>query len=93
MIENSKIGFSFSMNNSFRLCLWVWRGREGRVLEKRKDQVEELEYIGRGGFGGLNFLHNTKPSSSGGTKTLYWKRILGDFGGIISILQIDSMLL
>jgi len=56
-----------------RLCLRVWRGREGRVLEKRKEQVEEIEYIERGG---LIFLHNTKPSSFGRTKKLYWRRVL-----------------
>ena len=38
-----------------RLCLHVWRGREGRVLKKRKDQVEEIEDIGRGELWGVNF--------------------------------------
>jgi len=34
------------------------------------------------GFGGFIFLHNnTKPSSFGGTKKLYWRRVLGGFGG------------
>jgi len=31
------------------------KGREGRVLEKRNEQVEEIEYIGRGGLWGFNF--------------------------------------
>jgi len=33
--------------------------------------VEEIEDIGRRGFGRLNFLQNIKPSSFGGTKKLY----------------------
>jgi len=35
------------------------------------------------GFGGLTFLHNTKPSSFDETKKFYWRRVLGDFGGFI----------
>jgi len=27
-------------------------------------------------FGGITFLHNIKPSSFGGTKKLYWRRVL-----------------
>ena len=34
-------------------------------------------------FGGITFLHNIKPSSFGGTKKLYWRRVLGGFGGFI----------
>jgi len=30
-------------------------------------------------FGGLTFLHNTKPSSFEGTKKLYWRRVFGGF--------------
>jgi len=58
--------------------LRVWRRREGSILKKRMEQVEEIEYIRRGGedFGGLIFLHYTKPSSFGGTKKLYWRRVL-----------------
>jgi len=44
--------------------------------------------MGDEGFGGLTFLHNTKPSSFGGTKKLYWGRVLGGFGGLIRIIQI-----
>jgi len=35
------------------------------------------------GFGGLTFLHNTKLSSFGGTKKLYWRSFLRGFGGFI----------
>jgi len=35
--------------------------------------------MGGVGFGGLTFLHNTKPSSFGGTKKLYW----GGFWGVL----------
>jgi len=46
--------------------------------------VEEIEENWRGGeggtLGGLTFLHNTKLSSFGGTKKLYW-RVLGNLGG------------
>jgi hypothetical protein len=55
--------------------------------------VEEIEENGRGGLWGLTFLHDTKPSSFGGTKKLYWRRVLGGFGGLIRIFQIKSMLL
>jgi len=44
--------------------------------------------MGDEGFGGLTFLHNTKLSSFGGTKKLYWGRVLGGFGGLIRIIQI-----
>jgi len=45
--------------------------------------VEEIEDIGRRGFGGLIFLQNIKPSSFGGTKKLYWRRVLEGLGGFI----------
>jgi len=45
--------------------------------------VEEIEKNGRGGIWGLTFLHNTKPSSFGGTKKLYWRRVLGGFRELI----------
>jgi len=32
--------------------------------------------LGGEGFEGLIFLHNTKPSSFGGTTKLYWMRVL-----------------
>jgi len=35
--------------------LRVWRRRDERVLEKRKERVEEIEYIERGGLWGVNF--------------------------------------
>jgi len=41
--------------------------------------VEEIEDIGRRGFGGLIFLQNIKPSSFRGTTKLYWRRVLGGF--------------
>jgi len=57
--------------------------------------VEEIEENGRGELWGLTFLHNIKPSSSiGGTKKLYWMRVLGGlegfgrFGGFVRIFQI-----
>jgi len=44
--------------------------------------------MGEEDFGGLAYLHNAKSSSFGGTKKLYWKRVLTGFGGLIRILQI-----
>jgi hypothetical protein len=44
--------------------------------------------MGKKSFEGLTFLHNTKPSSFGGTKKLFWRRVLGGFRGLIRILQI-----
>jgi hypothetical protein len=35
--------------NSLRLCLRVWRGREGKERLKRKKQVEGVEKFGREG--------------------------------------------
>jgi len=32
---------------SLRLCLRVWRGREGKAWEKKNEQVEEIEENGR----------------------------------------------
>jgi hypothetical protein len=40
--------------------------------------MEEIEENVRGGLWGLTFLHKTKPSSFGGTKKLYWRRVLED---------------
>ena len=45
----------------------------GGVWKKRKEQVEEIDDIERRGFWGFIFLHNTKPSSFGGTQKLYWR--------------------
>ena len=61
---------------NFGLCLRVWKGREGKAWEKRNDQVEEIEENERGGFWGISFSSNTKPSSFGGTKKFYWRRVL-----------------
>jgi len=58
--------------------LRVWRGRDVRVLEKRNEQAEEMKCIER-----LIFLHNIKVSSFGGTKKLYWMRVLRSFRGFI----------
>jgi len=43
------------------------------------------------GFGALTFLHNTKPSSFGGTKKLYWRRVLEglyEFSNLIYVVII-----
>jgi len=48
---------------SLRLCLQVWRGREGKTEKKMNEQVEEIEKNGRGKLWGLTFLHNTKTST------------------------------
>jgi len=40
---------------TLRLCLRVWRGREGKAWEKRNEQVEEIEENGRGGLWGVSF--------------------------------------
>jgi len=45
--------------------------------------VEEIKKNGRRGLWGLTFLHNTKPSSFGGIKKLYWRRVFGFFGRFI----------
>ena len=63
----------------------VWRGREGRVWKRKKKKKKgrsrwkKQKTYGRKGFGGLIFLQNIKPSSFGGTKKLYWRRVLGGF--------------
>jgi len=41
--------------------------------------MEEIDDIGRRALGGLIFLQNIKLSSFGGTKELYWRRVLGGF--------------
>jgi len=48
-------------------------GEEGRggVRKKLKEQVKEIDDIKRGRLWGFIFLHNTKPSSFGGTKKLH----------------------
>jgi len=51
--------------------LRVGRGREGGVWKKLKEQVKEIDNIKRGRLWGFIFLHNTKPSSFGGTKKLH----------------------
>ncbi|AES66877.1 hypothetical protein MTR_2g082830 [Medicago truncatula] len=43
-----------SNNFTLRLCLRIWRGREGKVWEKRNEQVKEIEKNGRGGLWGVN---------------------------------------
>ena len=35
------------LRSFLRLCLRVWRGREGKAWEKRNEQVEEIEENGR----------------------------------------------
>jgi hypothetical protein len=50
-------------------------------LEKRKEQVEEIDDIERRRFWGFIFIHNTKSSSFGVTQKLYWRRVLRGFGG------------
>jgi len=44
-------------------------------------------------FGGLTFLHNTKPSSFEGTKKLYWRRVLGGLGGSWGVYMNSSNLI
>jgi hypothetical protein len=66
-----------------RLCLRVWRGREGKERLKRKKQVERLTSLGGKEFGGLIFLPNTKTPQFGGTQKLYWMRVWRGFGGFI----------
>jgi len=42
------LGFELQSDLNLRLLGFVWEfGGEGRVLEKRKEQVEEIEDIGR----------------------------------------------
>jgi len=56
------------------------KGKGRKCLEK-KEGVSERN---RGHWKeGLIFLQNIKPSSFGGTKKLYWRRVLGDLGGFI----------
>jgi len=47
-------------------------GKGGEGMEENG----EIENIWRRGFGGFIFLQNIKPSSFGGTKKLYWRRVL-----------------
>jgi len=49
-----------------RLCLRKKEWASGRNREKWEGRA----------LGGLTFLHNIKPSSFGGTKKLYWRRVL-----------------
>jgi hypothetical protein len=60
-----------SFTSSLRLCLRVLRGRQGKSLEKRNEQVEEIDDIERGRLWGFLFLHNTKSFSFRGTQKLY----------------------
>jgi len=62
--------------------LRVWRGR---VLKKRKEQMEEVEDIGREGFGRLIFLHNTKLSSFEELKIVFEK----GFGGFYEFFKFN----
>jgi len=39
-------------------------------------------------LGGLIFLHNTKPSSFGGTKKLYWRRVYMNSSNLIYVVII-----
>jgi len=41
--------------------------------------VKDIEENGRGGFVGLTFLHNTKPSSFGGIKNIVLEEGFGRF--------------
>jgi len=54
------------------------RGREGRGLEKRKEQVKEIDDIERR-FWGFIFLHNTKSSSFGGNSKIVLEEGFGGF--------------
>jgi len=47
-------------------------------LEKRKEEMKDIENIERGRLCGLIFLHNTKPSLFEGNKKLYWRKVLDD---------------
>jgi len=42
--------------------------------------------MGGEGFRGLTFLHNTKPSSFGGTKKLYWRRVYMNSSNLIYVV-------
>jgi len=46
------------------------------------EQVEGIDDIERGRLWGFIFLHNTKFSSFGRTKKLYWRRVFGDLEGL-----------
>jgi hypothetical protein len=48
--------------------------------------VEAIEKNKNGWSWGLTFLHNTKFSSFGGTKKLYWRRI---FGGLYEFFKFN----
>jgi len=37
----------------------------------------------RGESFGVSFFHNTKPSSVGGTKKLYWRRVYMNYSNLI----------
>jgi len=57
-------------------------------LEKRKEQVEEIETLGGKGFGVNFFIHNTKSLSFGVTQKLYWGRVYMNFSNSIYIVII-----
>jgi len=60
----------------------------GRLGKKEMSKWKKWRKMKEGGFGGLTFLHNTKPSLFRGTKKIYWRRVFGGFGGLIRMLQI-----
>jgi len=55
VLSNQNFSIQSVKENIFRLCLRVWREREGKALEKRNEQVEEIEKNGREGLWRVNF--------------------------------------
>jgi hypothetical protein len=56
------------------------KGEEG--LEKRKEQVKEIDDIGKRGLWGIYFSSKYKTLLIWGTKKLYWRRVVGGFGRV-----------
>ena len=58
-------------------------GKEGEVFGKKEGASGRNRRHWEERALGVVFLDNTKPSSFGGTKKLYWRRVLGFFEGFI----------
>jgi len=61
--------------------LRVWRELEGFERKKKRSKWKKYKTL-RGGDFGVSSLYHTKSSSFGGTKKLYWRRVLWKFRGL-----------
>jgi hypothetical protein len=64
------------------VCEFGVEGRGG-FGKRGRSKWKKYRTLGGGALGVLIFLQNIKPSSFGGTKKLYWRRVLGGLRGFI----------